>query len=971
MAISSPITRSSFVKPSLFKELKAINVVTLQINKEKKKRFALQKKFDNLTDKYGQKVSYEERETAQETKKGKKGGGRSIFKPVATSIVGGLFGFFKVFLTYKALEWLSKPGNKEAVTNIVKVLFNVFKFVSALVGFGVDNLLTGLSEVLGGDTILERIGGIFKLLTGLFVITRVLRYANILNIFKDIHSLWKKRNVIAKIFRQLGDRKFGDAIKNLFKLTFPKLSALFRRGIGKTIQLTIRKVFGAGALKLVTGLAKKLGLKSVQGLVRSGISKVAGSAAKGIPLVGPFIGLAINLLLGDSIDMALVKMAGAMAGQALGAIAGGAIGALFGGVGAVPGAAIGGFLGNIVGDWLAGSLYGWIKSFFVKPKDPELAVGGIVTQPTRAIVGEAGPEAVVPLNQLYGGEIFDKPLMTMGAGLIGGMNAVISSMGPVGIMVRPFANQLFAPYTREFGTDSYVFTSDLGKSSKSKIKLPNESRDKKLEKILGDNPPRLISSKDSNPRTRYNTGTTVLALLGDIYNSLVNVEFGSGTGGGGGRPGAGGDVGELGGEVDLSSADDQTLLKQLALAEAAGEGKLGMALVINSVLNRKRILDSGKSPGFFGANDKTIRGIIYGGNGAQYQPVRNGSINKQWGEGSLKLAQEALELARDQSKLAAALGEVSNKKFLLGATGFRAGSAFEDASQNVNVTKYGNHYFNTAGNVRMARGGVVNPIPSQNIAQNKGGYAADTGLDILTPVGSRVVSPVSGTIEYAEKGHVRQMGQDANPNMPGMQDQHSVRIRLDNPFTFAGKKVNFFYATHLYQLNSAIANKSNVKISAGDLLGLSGVANNVPHVHVGFVEDRNQNSFLNFQQVRSLLSGAPIQDSQQSPGNVVPGADNGTTVPEADWSKIVAGLGDLYKTFQGDPKTNGLALSAESMTMVQNMKAKPFMSDTYIIAPGTTTIANTTMVTPLPSVDYTAMSYANLDSPIYPHKFNL
>jgi hypothetical protein len=30
-----------------------------------------------------------------------------------------------------------------------------------------------------------------------------------------------------------------------------------------------------------------------------------------------------------------------------------------------------------------------------------MATGGIVTQPTRALVGEAGAEAVVPLNEFY------------------------------------------------------------------------------------------------------------------------------------------------------------------------------------------------------------------------------------------------------------------------------------------------------------------------------------------------------------------------------------------------------------------------------------------------------------------------------------------------------------------------------------------------------------------------------------------
>ena len=30
----------------------------------------------------------------------------------------------------------------------------------------------------------------------------------------------------------------------------------------------------------------------------------------------------------------------------------------------------------------------------------QLAVGGIVTRPTKALIGEAGPEAVIPLNQI-------------------------------------------------------------------------------------------------------------------------------------------------------------------------------------------------------------------------------------------------------------------------------------------------------------------------------------------------------------------------------------------------------------------------------------------------------------------------------------------------------------------------------------------------------------------------------------------
>jgi len=171
-----------------------------------------------------------------------------------------------------------------------------------------------------------------------------------------------------------------------------------------------------------------------------------------------------------------------------------------------------------------------------------------------------------------------------------------------------------------------------------------------------------------------------------------------------------------------------------------------------------------------------------------------------------------------------------------------------------------------AESVSTSISGVVNPVPSQNIASNKGGYAADTGLDILTPIGSKVVASVSGILEYAERGHVAQMGQDANPNMPGQQDQHSVRIKLDKPFSHKGKTVNFFYATHLYELSSAVKNKSGIKINAGTPLGLSGVANKVPHVHVGYVGDRNQTSFLNYLEVKSMLSS-----SRQSGGPTLSG----------------------------------------------------------------------------------------------------
>ena len=167
--------------------------------------------------------------------------------------------------------------------------------------------------------------------------------------------------------------------------------------------------------------------------------------------------------------------------------------------------------------------------------------------------------------------------------------------------------------------------------------------------------------------------------------------------------------------------------------------------------------------------------------------------------------------------------------------------------------------------------GLVNPTPNTNILENKGGYAADTGLDIIGKVGDPIVSPVDGILEYAERGHTVQMGQDSDPTKPGIQDQLSFRIRLNKPFIFEGKKVNFVYGTHLATLDTGVANRSGIPIKAGQRLGTMGVANNVPHLHIGFVEDRAQTGYLNFKEVRSLLSGQSSNGEKKGAAGLMKG----------------------------------------------------------------------------------------------------
>jgi hypothetical protein len=103
---------------------------------------------------------------------------------------------------------------------------------------------------------------------------------------------------------------------------------------------------------------------------------------------------------GEKIGGALGGVAGGIAGGSTGGMLGGlAAGALISATGV--GAAVGIPLmlasvlgGGALGSWAGGSageMGGeWLGSKF--------ATGGVVDKPTRALVGESGPEAVVPLN---------------------------------------------------------------------------------------------------------------------------------------------------------------------------------------------------------------------------------------------------------------------------------------------------------------------------------------------------------------------------------------------------------------------------------------------------------------------------------------------------------------------------------------------------------------------------------------------
>ena len=107
-------------------------------------------------------------------------------------------------------------------------------------------------------------------------------------------------------------------------------------------------------------------------------------------------------------------VAGAGMGAVFGALIGGTLGIAGGPAGIIAGAAAGAKIGGGVGATMAGI-------------GGAMAHGGIVTQPTVALIGEAGPEAVIPLTGNNGGMSDTVINLKLGGITIGAGNAVTAS----------------------------------------------------------------------------------------------------------------------------------------------------------------------------------------------------------------------------------------------------------------------------------------------------------------------------------------------------------------------------------------------------------------------------------------------------------------------------------------------------------------------------------------------------------------
>ena len=952
----TPVRPASIRGNTRLKELQTIKGVAKNIITQKKKNLDLEKKFFKL-----QKISLtrqrvRDKEKLQERKK--KGKDPGIIRQEAQKQAIRFVDILKFFAGYKALQWLANPKNIESIQEIFKALKNVFKVVDYLAGIGVEGVFGGLHSVLFGSNFIERFVGFFKLLGGIFILKRLLFPGQIL---KDLKWILKNRKQITNIFKLLGSGKLKFAIGRIFKLLTPNLFVIYKKGLTAGVKRVILKVFGKGALKLFTKVASKIGFNSAKGFVKETLKKAV-TPLKRIPVVGSILGFGLNLLFGDPLDKAAVKAIGSSIGAWLGGITMGALGSIIPVAGTAAGAGFGAVVGGLIGDWVSDKLYGFFKGFSA-PKEPELAVGGIVTKPTRALIGEAGPEAVIPLPKIYDGTILNAPLGIVASSMIGGMNAVISSLGPIGLTIRPYASSLLAPYQREFGSTNYVFSSDIGAKTTIFTIDSSESDNTEIAKILGVNKSLNLIRKpepsEEAKKARYNSGNSIREILADILNNVINLKISTRNAGTSGKNGA--DKPQTGNVQDASGvpgADNQekafNYLTRLGLSNEHAAGIVGN-LMIESYTDIIPTADNG-----------THRGI------AQWDKQHRWPALVSWAENKNKdpntfetqleyLSIESGYLRKFKSMSVSGVDDATHKwEELFERSGGQALDRRKQYARSV-LQKY----------AKMQEGGLISRGDITSQFANKEAFRkhAHEGIDVGLASGTPLSFTLGG--KFIKVGRTSSKEREANGGYGQYMD-----VQLSD-----GKIARLAHLSSIpkwvesgkeFPANAVIAMTGGIPGQAGS--GRSGGA----HLHLEqHTTKKDLAETLNgkvdpianglFGLLRKGGSSDPQVATKSQPpvkADSVPESetDDAQKPAEINYNEIAENLAKLYQMLNAPQKFNADKLQQDSMKYLDAFKEYTPAPDTYIISGGTNMFSQTNIITPLEQIDYSKGSFSAIDS---------
>lgn len=460
------------------------------------------------------------RESSQETKEKteKKAKDNPIVKGAMKGLDGliGFFGdLFKWFIGYKIVEWVSKPENLKKVQDFAKLFVGIFKFISNVVGFGVDKIMSGLSHLVDGGGI-TRVFGALEMIVGFFTLKWLLNPTKIISDIKMIGTLFTKIipnaiNGVLNFFTNLIPSVATDAVDTAVNEGLKGAATAGKEAVKSASQQVTEQAAKSGGKAAAEGAAKGAA-KGAGAVAAKGAAKGAGkSLLKKLPVIGAITG-------------GVFAVDRASKGDWVGA-----------GMEAASGAA------SLLPGWGTAASLGidaaLVARDLAKEKEkedkniPKLAKGGIVTKPTKAIVGEAGPEAILPLEKLSSftgkgiesdvGKIIPKfmkmltiPFTLVGAGIIALMSSSLSVIPGIGPLMMPLISSI---------ASTFGIPPSIVKGVSKFVKNPLEAVKggaTNISKLFGDASPRV--SKQKGGKFTPSNDTSVRGLLANILGALVS-----------------------------------------------------------------------------------------------------------------------------------------------------------------------------------------------------------------------------------------------------------------------------------------------------------------------------------------------------------------------------------------------------------------------------------------------------------------
>ena len=142
-------------------------------------------------------------------------------------------------------------------------------------------------------------------------------------------------------------------------------------------------------------------------------------------------------------------------------------------------------------------------------------------------------------------------------------------------------------------------------------------------------------------------------------------------------------------------------------------------------------------------------------------------------------------------------------------------------------------------------------------------YAADSGVDIHVPKGTKAYAAMSGRIIYSEYGHTP-WGTVWNR---GVDTPGCILIQFDEPFMYKDKAYFYMWYAHMdylvYKVRDGI--DTPIHVSQGIWLGKTGTGNKVDHLHFGILSRRGQQDgdFIEPLELQRYLKGLLKKGGEQ------------------------------------------------------------------------------------------------------------